>query len=138
MIKITINVPVESFILYFPSIPKMHMTLIPKITDQLTVLCISVHVIVKKRLIPPAMRKILREFVLFKKLATQLVAPVNAIITSKTLLNSKAVRVLITHHMSMRDHQKAIWSTVDARLSSFFCKTRYAAVLIAPPEIKMI
>lgn len=83
-----ISVATPSFILYFPSIPKIQIILTPKTTDQLRLLLISVHIIVRNRLTPPAIRKMLRDFVPFKKLATQLVAPVNATITIKTLLNS--------------------------------------------------
>ena len=122
-LKIVISVVVPSFILYFPSMPKIQTTLAPRITDPLRVLFISVHNIVKKRLTPPAIKKVLRDLVPFKKLATQLVAPVNPTMTSKTLLNSKVVRVLI-HQMRTSDHQKAIWSTIEARESSFFCITR--------------
>lgn len=105
--KIVISVVAPSFILYLPIMPKIQTMLAPRITDPLRVLCISVHTIVKKRLTPPAIKKILRDFVPFKKLATQLVAPVNATMTSKTLLNSKGVRVL-THQIRISDHQKAI------------------------------
>ena len=105
--KIVISVVAPSFILYLPSIPKIQTTLAPRITDPLRVLYISVHTIVKKRLTLPTIKKILRDFVPFKKLATQLVPAVNATMTTKTLLNSKVVRVL-THQIRISDHQKAI------------------------------
>jgi hypothetical protein len=68
--------------------PRSARRLTPRITDPLRVLLIPVQRSERKSATHPAIKKILRDVVPFRRLATQLVAAVRPTMVMSTLLNS--------------------------------------------------
>ena len=87
-INMIIRVVVDSFCLCFHTIPNNATILNPSTTEPLIVLSKSVPIIARKSDTPPAIKKTLRDFVHFIRLATQLVTAVRPTMTRSTLLNS--------------------------------------------------
>ena len=129
-----VSTATESFCRCFDTIQKSPRTPAPSMSDPLIVLLIFVPRTVSIRATPPAIKKILSDFVHFMRLATHVVAAVSATITISVLLNSNGVYVF-THPTRSNHPQKAMWSTVDASESCCFLVMRYEAVAMAPHEM---